>query len=98
MTAKKPKQHTIFPPDYRGPLAEELELAIESGSLSKKLLRQFAEKFGLRATVKGIGTLRAELECAQETIRLQLLAIDKCKSALFADHATAPVRQRKVRP
>jgi hypothetical protein len=72
---KRPKIETI--PGYRGELVETLESAVECGTLSAKLLRELAQKFGLKATKKAVAACVRDLKNLRDDVERKLRAIDK---------------------
>lgn len=83
MSANKQKQPEIETvPITRGPLVETMESAVERGTLSGKLLRELAQKFGLKATKKAVAACVRDLQNLRNDVERQLKAIDKQTAVL----------------
>ena len=83
---KQPKIETL--PITRGPLLDTLEMALDRGTLSAKLLRELAQKFGLEATKKAIAACVRDLENLRDDVERQLRAIDKHAGVLGLKQTT----------
>ena len=86
---KQKKRKTAVPPGYRGELIERLGCAVETSSLSNKLLRELAQKFGLEATQKAAAGEIADLEFHENAIRKQLKGLRKHMGILFSKTTAA---------
>ena len=90
MKADLEKRHkgALGLPITRGPLLDTLEMALERGTLSGKLLRELAQKFGLKATKKAVAACVRDLENLRDGVLRQLKAIAKHAAVLGLKQTT----------
>jgi hypothetical protein len=66
-------------------LVETLESAVETGKLSKKLLRELAQKFGLEATQEAAAACIHDKEECAEAMRREAAIVERHMGFLFSD-------------